>query len=190
MERWRKIQKIVFVVFLVLVICSLFFYEIIKDNTDFDQIRQYLRELGIWAPIAFIALYTLGTIFIPSTPFMAVAGVLFGFKYGLIYTVIGGFISSLFVFTISRILGKHWAEGILEHRYMRKLDDYNKRLESGALLDLIILRALPIMPFNVLNILMGISRINPRDFIIGTLIGLIPSNIAAVYFGNIITKIL
>jgi uncharacterized membrane protein YdjX (TVP38/TMEM64 family) len=190
MERWQTIRKIVFVIFLVLVISSLFLYEIIKDNTDFSQIRQYLKDLGIWAPIAFIALYTLGTIFIPSTPFMAVAGVLFGFKYGLIYTIIGGVISSLFVFTISRILGKHWAEGILEHRYMRKLDGYNKKLESGAIADLIILRVIPIMPFNVLNILMGVSKIKTRDFVLGTIIGLIPSNIAAVYFGHIITKIL
>jgi uncharacterized membrane protein YdjX (TVP38/TMEM64 family) len=189
MSRWQRFRKIAFIVFLVLIIGSFFVYEIARDNTNLEQVRQYLREFGIWAPVVFIAIYTLGTIFIPSTPFMAVAGILFGFKYGLIYTIIGGFVSSLIVFTVARVLGKHWAESILEHRYMRKLDQYNKNLESGAMFDLILLRIAPIMPFNVLNILMGVSRIKTRDYILGTLIGLIPSNLVAVYFGDILSKI-
>lgn len=189
MGRWQRFRKIAFIVFLVLIIGSFFVYEIARDNTDFEEVRQYLSEMGIWAPVIFIAFYTIGTIFLPSTPFMALAGIFFGFKYGLLYTIIGGLVSSLLVFAISRTLGKNWAESILEHRYMSKLDNYNRKLESGAIFDLIIFRLIPIMPFNVLNILMGVSRIKPRDYLIGTLIGLIPSNLVAVYFGDILSKI-
>ena len=46
------------------------------------------------------------------------------------------------------------------------------------------------MPFNVLNILMGVSKIKTQDYLIGTLFGLIPSNVLAVYFGYLMTKIL
>ncbi len=189
MGRWQRFRKIAFIVFLVLIIGSFFVYEIARDNTDFEEVRQYLSEMGIWAPVIFIAFYTIGTIFLPSTPFMALAGIFFGFKYGLLYTIIGGLVSSLLVFAISRTLGKNWAESILEHRYMSKLDNYNRKLESAAIFDLIIFRLIPIMPFNVLNILMGVSRIKPRDYLIGTLIGLIPSNLVAVYFGDILGKI-
>ncbi len=186
--KWQKLQKIVFVAFLILVIGSISIYEIFGANFDLEQIRRYLRGFGIWAPLIFILLYTFGTIFIPSTPFMAVAGILFDFKYGLIYTIIGGFVSSMIVFFISRTLGKERAESLLEHKYLRLLGDYNNRLETGAIWDLIILRSTPIMPFNVLNILMGVSKIKTLDYAIGTLIGLIPSNILTVYFGDIISK--
>lgn len=188
-NRWQKLQKIVFGVFILLVTISLISYQTLGDNISIDEMREYLDKFGIWTPLVFILLYTLGTIFIPSTPFMTIAGILFGFKYGLIYTIIGGFLSSSLVFSFSRFLGKEKADILLEHRYLKLLGDYNKRLETGAIWDLIILRITPIMPFNVLNILMGISRISTREFVIGTVLGLIPSNVITVYFGIFITKI-
>lgn len=185
---WQKLQRVVFVVFLVLIVGSISIYEIYGSGFNLEQIRQYIKDFGIWAPLVFVTLYTIGTIFIPSTPFMAVAGILFDFKYGLLCTIIGGFLSSLIVFEISRRSGKEKMERILEYKYLKYLSEYNKRLEKGAIWDLIILRSTPIMPFNVLNILMGVSKIKPADYIIGTVIGLIPSNILTVYFGDIISK--
>lgn len=120
---------------------------------------------------------------------MAIAGILFGFKYGLIYTIIGGFLSAIIVFAISRILGKGRADIFLQHKYLKLLEGYNKRLGEGAIWDLIIFRVTPIMPFNILNILMGISRIKTQDFVIGTILGLIPSNILTVYLGILIIEI-
>jgi uncharacterized membrane protein YdjX (TVP38/TMEM64 family) len=186
---WQKLQNTAFIIFLILIIGSLLSYEIWGNGFDLEQTRQHVKNFGIWSPIIFIFLYTIGTIFIPSTPFMAIAGILFGFKYGLIYTLIGGFLSSIIVFIISRKLGKEKVEKILEHKYLKHLGEYNKRLEEGAIWDLIILRITPIMPFNVLNILMGVSRIKIKDYAIGTAIGLIPSNILTVYFGNIIYQL-
>jgi uncharacterized membrane protein YdjX (TVP38/TMEM64 family) len=45
------------------------------------------------------------------------------------------------------------------------------------------------MPFNVLNILMGVSRISAQEYIVGTVFGLIPSNVIVVYAGTFIAKI-
>ncbi|MEK7200679.1 MAG: TVP38/TMEM64 family protein [Patescibacteria group bacterium] len=186
---WQKLQRIIFVSFLVLIIGSLLVYEILGSGFDSGQARQYLKEFGIWMPLIFIVFYTIGTIFIPSTPFMAIAGILFGFKYGLLYTVIGGFLSSIIVFSISRNLGRKRAENLLENKYLKYVDKYNKRLEKDGIWDLIILRNTPIMPFNILNVLMGMSKIKTENYILGTVIGLIPTNILTVYFGDIISKI-
>lgn len=183
---WQKLQKNLFILFLLLVIGSLLSYQIFGADFNLDQIREYVGNFGIWAPLIFLAFYTVITIFIPSTPFMAIAGILFGFKYGLLYTIIGGVLSSLLVFCISRKLGRNKFEKILTIKYLKYLDKYNQRLGHRGIWDLIVLRALPIMPFNVLNILMGLSKIKTEEYIIGTVIGLIPSNILAVYFGNII----
>lgn len=186
---WRKLQKMVFVTFLILIIVFIVLYQIFGDSLDLESIRIYLKNFGIWAPVVFILIYALGTIFIPSTPFMAIAGILFGFKFGLIYTLIGGFLSSFTVFNTSRKLGKERVEKILTHKYLSPLEKYNKRLESGGFWDLVILRVIPIMPFNVLNILMGVSRIKTENYLLGTIIGLIPSNVLAVYFGDFMAKL-
>lgn len=188
--KWQKLQKIAFFAFLILITGSLLAYLALGENFNLENMRQYLKDFGIWAPLVFIMVYTIGAVFIPSTPFMAIAGVLFGFKYGLVYTIIGGFLSSVLVFYISRKLGKEKVESVLENKYLKLLVDYNKRLETGAIWDLIILRSTPIMPFNILNILMGVSRIKTGDYILGTLLGLIPSNILTVYLGSFVTNFL
>jgi len=189
MDIWQKLQRIAFIVFLLLIIGSLISFEIFGTSFDLEIIRQNLKDFGVWAPLVFIFLYTTGTIFIPSTPFMVAGGILFGFKYGLLYIVIGGFLSSIIVFIISRKLGRERVENILEYKYFRKLEKYNKKLEKGAIWDLVLLRMAPIMPFNVLNILMGVSKITMKDYVIGTLLGLIPSNILTVYVGTFLTKL-
>lgn len=187
--KWQKVQKIVFIAFLALIIGLFILFQILGYEVNHENIREYLKDFGIWTPIVFVIIYTLGTFFIPATPFMIAAGILFGFEYGLIYTIISGFLSSTVVFTASRKLGKEWVEKILEHRYLRHLNEYNQRLETNAIWDIILLRMTPIMPFNALNVLMGVSKIKTRDYILGTLIGLIPTNVLTVYIGAFLTII-
>lgn len=189
MNKWQKFQKFVFISFLILIILSVIFYQIFADQIDLSQVRQGLRDFGVWAPVVFIFIYTVGTIFIPSTPFMVVSGILFGFGYGLLYTIIGGSLSSIFMFGLSRKLGRDWVESILKAKHLKYLVRYNKRLEEGATFDLILLRIAPIMPFNILNIFMGISKIKINNYITGTLLGLVPSNVLAVYAGAFLIKI-
>lgn len=185
----EKIKKIVFWSLIIVIIISLFSYGKFGENFDMENLRFYINNFGVLAPIIFIIIYTITTIFLPSTPFMALAGVLFGFKFGLLYTIIGGLLSSLILFAISRKLGKSKIDQILENKYLKYISKYNKRLEHNGIIDLIILRILPIMPFNVLNIIMGISGIQIDKYIIGTIIGLAPSNVLAVYFGYLIFNI-
>lgn len=186
MDQYQKWQNIAFTIFSSLLLIGLVSYNIWGKDVPIGEIKGYVNSLGPLAPIAFIILYSFATVFIPSTPIMAISGVLFGFKYGLIYTVIGGMISSIAVFGISRILGRSFSEKILKNDKLKKVGEYNDKIENHGIWTLIVLRIMPIMPFNVLNLIMGISKIKFRDYFVGTLLGLAPSNVAAVYFGSLI----
>ncbi len=164
-------------------------YQLLEEHVEIEEIRTYIESFGVRAPLVFIILYTVLTIFLPSTPLMAIAGILFGFSFGVLYTTIGGLLSSVILFYISRILGQKWVDQVLKHKYLGKLKNYNNSLNNRAIVDLIILRIMPIMPFNVLNILMGVSKITIKDYLIGTLIGLIPSNVVSVYAGAFLIKL-
>jgi uncharacterized membrane protein YdjX (TVP38/TMEM64 family) len=187
---WQRLQKIVFVAFIILIVGLFLAFEILGYDIDSKEIGQYLKDFGIWAPLVFVLIYILGTTFIPATPFMLIAGILFGFEYGLIYILVGGALSSIMVFIASRKLGKDWVEKILEHRYFVHLNGYNKRLETGAVWDIMLLRITPIMPFSALSILLGVSKVKTRDYVIGTIVGFLPSAIITVYLGTFITKII
>ncbi|MEK7642388.1 MAG: VTT domain-containing protein [Patescibacteria group bacterium] len=187
--KFKKLQIVVFFIFIILICLSIIFYTLYENEFDPKGLQQTVLSFGVWAPIIFIALYIMATVFIPSSPFMVLSGMLFGFKMGMTYSLIGGFVSAILVFMFSRFLGKNWVESILQKKYFGKLNSYNQKLESKALLDLIILRILPIMPFNALNILMGVSRIGARNYILGTMVGLIPSTVITVYFGDLLVRI-
>lgn len=185
-DRWRSV---IFAIFVLLVIFGFVIYDSAENQVHLSDFQTTAKELGLWAPIVFILFYIVGVIFLPSTPFMVLAGILFGFKLGFIYSLIGSLVSANLVFKISRHLGKEWVENILQKKYLRKIGEYNQKLENKGVLDLVVLRILPIMPFNVLNILMGVSRINIQNYMLGNIIGLLPSIIITVYFGNLLVKL-
>lgn len=187
--KWQTIRNFIFLIFLSIVVVSTAVYTFWSDDFNIQDIRRNIGNFGVYAPVLFIIIYIIAVTFLPSTPFMAASGILFGFTYGLIYTIIAGFINSVVIFYISRKLGKRWVDSILEHKYAKLIDKYNQKLGSDGFWDLILLRIAPVMPFNILNILMGVSKIRPADYIFGTLIGLLPSNFLSVYFGDVITKL-
>ncbi len=148
-----------------------------------------MESLGIWAPLIFIPVYAIAAVFIPTTPLMLISGFMFGFVEGIVYTMIAGLISAVSVFYLSRRLGKDGVEKLLQHKHFSKLSSYNKRLEKGGMWDLVLLRITPIMPFNALNVLMGISDISYQNYILGTALGLLPSKILTTYLGSLISHL-
>jgi len=187
--RWRKLQKIAFIAFIAALVISFVLYWAFADVLSISALHEDIRNFGILAPIIFIVVYVIGAIFIPSTPFKLIAGILFGFAAGVLYIIIGGLISSLIVFKISRFLGKDWVETVIKKKHLKYIEKYDERLAKNGILDLIILRIVPVMPFNVLNAIMGITKIKIENFIIGGTIGLLPSIIGTVYLGTVIPKV-
>ncbi len=48
-----------------------------------EMIQNFLNRLGIWAPVIYVLLYTIGTILLlPSTPLNLSGGALFGIWWG------------------------------------------------------------------------------------------------------------
>lgn len=186
MKYVKETRKILFFCFIGIMIASLFAYSFWGNQIPLNEIRDYVNAAE-FAPFVFIPLYAGLSIFIPTTPMMAIAGILFGFKYGLLYTTIAGFISAIVTFYLARFLGKPFVDNILEHKKsLALLEKYDEKIGKHGIATVIVMRMLPIMPFNVLNLFMGISKVSLYDYAIGTVIGLAPSNILAIYFGTLV----
>jgi uncharacterized membrane protein YdjX (TVP38/TMEM64 family) len=186
MKGLDRLRHILFFIFLASIAMSLFLYSVYGEGFDINEIHQFASSLGVWLPLSFIILYAGISVFLPTTPMMALAGILFGFKYGLLFTTIGGFISAFITFYISRYLGRDFVDKLLHKKFLSKIEDYDRRIARHGFTTVMVLRMLPIMPFNVLNLLMGISRVRAQDYALGTIIGLAPSNALTVYFGGLI----
>ena len=82
--------------------------EFIAGDLDVEDIRQWIRDLGVWGPILLIAILAVAMVIapIPNPPFMIAAGIAWGTALGVVYAVIGQLIGSIIIFWLSRRFGR------------------------------------------------------------------------------------
>ena len=85
---------------------------------------------------------------------------------------------------ISYLVGSHLGKNTIRKLAGRRLKRLNKYLASQGLLTVILIRNLPIAPYTIVNIVAGASRINLRDFLAGTAIGMLPGILAITVFAD------
>jgi endonuclease/exonuclease/phosphatase family metal-dependent hydrolase len=79
-------------------------------------------------------------------------------------------------------IGRHLRRETVRRLAGRRLNELSRRLGERGLLAIIFVRVVPVGPFSIVNIVAGASHIRWRDFLLGTLIGLLPGVMAASIF--------
>jgi uncharacterized membrane protein YdjX (TVP38/TMEM64 family) len=64
----------------------------------------------------------------------------------------------------------------------QRVNDLSRRLAKRGLIAVAFVRMLPIAPFSVVNVVAGASHIRWSDFLLGTIIGLLPGVTAISFF--------
>jgi uncharacterized membrane protein YdjX (TVP38/TMEM64 family) len=150
---------------------------------DTDQLRAALASTGIWIyPVATIGIAALVACGIPRLLLCAIAGILFGFGWGLLLGQIGTLIGYYAVFIFVRWGGRDWAL-----RRWPALRKWAELAHEEGLMAIILFRQLPI-PGNVINVALGLSHVKHRHFILGTLIGTLPESTPATLIGAGLVK--
>ena len=183
---WIKFTSLILIIAVILILIQVF--EVGRFLSP-SLLRETIIGHGAVAPIVFIIIYILTTVFfLPGTPLTISSGLIFGSFLGTIYTVVGATIGATLAFIISRYLGKSFVERLLKNRY-RKLYLYDKKIEENGLLVVLFLRLVPLFPFNGLNFALGLTKLEKKDFIIGTAFGIIPGSFVLAFFGNSLTEL-
>lgn len=131
-----------------------------------DTLVQAAGPLG---PALFIFVYTLGVLFLPATPFTIAGAVIFGKFHGMLYNLAADTLGASISFYLGRYFLHGVARGFLETR-MPWLD--RKAAEDGF--SVIFYLRIFWFPFIVLNYAAGATRIRFRDYLLGTVLGLLP----------------
>lgn len=137
-----------------------------------ESVRDYFQQLDPWAArFAYVVCYIVGTVLLVPGVILSFAGaVLFGAWEGTLYTWIGATIGATLCYYLARLLGRDFVEGLLGGRF-QALD---QRLRDNGFTGLLILRLVPLFPFNGINFASGLTSIRPRDYIMATAIGILP----------------
>jgi uncharacterized membrane protein YdjX (TVP38/TMEM64 family) len=145
-----------------------------------DGIRAVTLGAGWAAPVLFTLLFAAFTLVpAPATLMGIAAGVLFGLPVGLATTMVAVAAGSLVGFVVSRVLGREVIAGLGNAR-IRRLDE---RLRRGGLWTVAGGRLLPVIPFPVLSYACGLTAIRMRDYLVGSVVGVLPSAVAFVTIG-------
>ncbi|MGM0594460.1 MAG: VTT domain-containing protein [Pseudomonadota bacterium] len=127
------------------------------------------------APLIIIATFIVaGLAVVPLTLLVVVTVLTFGPLEGILYSHVGATLSALVAFGIGQRMGRQTIRQ-LTGSWINRL---SRRLGERGILAIIVLRIIPVAPFTVINLVAGASHIRFRDFLIGTLIGLLPGMLA------------
>lgn len=89
---------------------------------------------------------------------------------GAIVSWAGAVASAIAVFAVGRAVGRESFQSLLGDRGR----SIAKTISDGGFWAVAILRNLPVAPFSVVNLAAGASPIGWRDFVVGTVVGMVP----------------
>ncbi|MDT8445338.1 MAG: FAD-dependent oxidoreductase [bacterium] len=107
------------------------------------------------------------------------SGALFGLEVGLLIASFASTLGASLAFLLSRWLLRDW----VQKRFKKRLKTLNQGLQRDGLFYLATLRLVPIFPFFVINLLMGLTQIPLRTFYWVSQLSMLPGTAVYVYAG-------
>jgi uncharacterized membrane protein YdjX (TVP38/TMEM64 family) len=143
----------------------------------------WVRALGFYGPAAFIAAFGIGAVLLfPAALLILAAGALWGVVLGTVYVMLGAALGSTMAFFAARYLVRGYVQRYVDHH--PRLAAIDRAVEVEGLRLVFLLRLSPIVPFILLNYVLGISRVAYRDFL-GGLVGMVPAAVMYAYAGRV-----
>lgn len=140
-----------------------------------EVLKQFISNHYLLA----VALFFLScVVFINSPlPLAAVIKVLGGFFFGVtlgaLYNILATILACLIGFGISRYAFKDW----FEKAYYQRLKAVETDIETNGFYYLLTLRLVMVVPYFLINIIAGISRVSFKKFLFSTVLGVIPASL-------------
>jgi phospholipase D1/2 len=154
-----------------------------------DNVRAVLKGVRgePWAVLIVILVFVLaGAIVFPLNILILTTSAVFGPWLGILYGGAGTVSSGLVMFFIGGRLGREALYRMLGERWRHGVEGVRKR----GLLTVVTLRLLPVLPFTLVNLAAGASGIRFVDFLVGTMIGMLPGLVLLSIMGDRIVRIL
>jgi pyruvate/2-oxoglutarate dehydrogenase complex dihydrolipoamide dehydrogenase (E3) component/uncharacterized membrane protein YdjX (TVP38/TMEM64 family) len=175
----RNAPKFIAGIFWVALIYSFQHYRITNGLSYQDMLINLLEFFTstVWGPIVYMTLYAVRPLVLfPATLLTALSGALFGFWWGIVFTIIGENASANFAYWIGRFFGKDL-----------KLEDtvvgnFVEGLRKRSF-ETVLLMRLFYVPFDLTNYGSGIVKAKWSDYFFATLIGIMPGLTTFVALG-------
>lgn len=146
----------------------------------------HLAHPLLFALLFFISYFLVCALSLPGAAIMTLAaGAFFGLFWGTILASFASTLGATFAFLLSRYLLRQ----TVETRFKEKLQHINQGIEKEGIFYLFALRLVPVFPFFLINLLMGITQIRLRTFYWVSQIGMLLGTLVYVNAGQQLAQI-
>lgn len=148
--------------------------------TDLQAVRDWAAGFGPAGAVVFVLGYAALTLTpVPKNLLTIAAGLVWGFWLALALVYVGALLGAAAAFVIGRMLGREAVERLTGARVAR----LDAALAHRGFLAVLGARLVPIIPFTLINYGSGLTAVRPRDYALGTAVGILPGSAAYVALG-------
>ena len=185
--------KILIIAMIVVAICSYYYFnlekflslEYVQSHLDFMKVYKQ-QHFEVFAAIFFLTYILVAALSIPGALILTItSGALFGLFWGIIISSFASSIGATLAFLASRLILREW----VQNKYRDYLVPINKGIEKEGAFYLFSIRMIPLFPFFVTNLLMGLTSISVSSFYLVSQIGMFLGTIVYVNAGTELSKI-
>ncbi|EPA8650645.1 dihydrolipoyl dehydrogenase [Photobacterium damselae] len=136
----------------------------------------------VWASMVFFFAYVAVTaLSLPGAAIMTLLGAaLFGFWWSLILVSFASTIGATLAFLFSRFILRNW----VQTKFGSRLSAINEGIKKQGSFYLLSLRLIPVFPFFLINLLMGLTPIRAKQFFFVSQLGMLPGTAVYVNAGT------
>jgi len=152
-----------------------------------DEFKALYEDNRMMVIACYFIVYVLTTsLSLPgASPLGIAGGALFGFWTGTIIVSFASTVGATFACLVSRFLLRDWIQDRFGHRIKR----INEGIEKEGAFYLFTLRLIPVVPFWLINIAMGLTKMSLVKFYWVSQIGMLPGTMVFVNAGKELAKI-
>ena len=192
--RWFTPRKLIGLVFL----CALIFAYL--HGPSEQQVREHQarwkaaveKDPLFWGGIYLAVAIGLIALSVPvASGLIVVCGFLFGHWRGALIAGLGAPLGAVLAMLACRYLFRNAFRRVVARRarLQRWVETADRGIERDGWYYLLLLRLTPVIPFFVINAVMGLTRIRPWTFLWVTFIGMLPTTLVFVHAGATVSEI-
>ena len=185
--------KLVLIGIIILLVAGFFIFDlhhyVTLENLKIQQ--QRFQELNQQNPFStkalfFLAYVAVAALSLPGATIMTLAA-------GAFFGVLGGSILVSFASTIGATLAmlaaRYLFQDVLQEKYATRLQTINNGIAKEGGFYLFTIRLIPVIPFFVVNLVMGLTKLKTSVFALVSQLGMLPATVIYVNAGHQIASI-
>ncbi len=178
----------------VIIAVATFFYFDLQHYLSLDMLKsqkqQILQSVSLYpylTALAYFFIYIIATgLSLPGATILTLAGgMIFGLLWGTLLVSFASTIGATLAFLIARYLLRDWVEA----RFGKRMAAINDGLKKDGAFYLLSLRLIPVFPFFMINLVMGITEIPLWTYYWVSQLGMLPATLVYVNAGTQLAEI-